>query len=95
MQRDEVRQAIAEFRAEFEKDFPDQDPLRVASQYCNVVLQSKMTALLERWFGFREPQELIVILEYIHEQTRRAAQDGKRPGRPKKPRHSNGAAVPN
>lgn len=84
LESEEIRQVIKDFRKEFEESFTGEDALKAASQYCNNVLQSKMTKLLEKFFAHREPVELIAILEFIHEQNKKTSQDEKRPGRPKK-----------
>jgi hypothetical protein len=84
--------AVTDFCREFEENFPGEDPLRAASLYCNTVLQSKMQGLLKQCFEFRSPAELIAILECIDAQAKKSA-EGRRPGRPRKLRDGDRAAV--
>lgn len=86
--QDEIRKAVELFKEEFQDNFPGENALKAASQYCNAVLSLKMHKLLEKCFGFKEPLELIAILGFIHEQAKKTAAQEPKPGRPRLPRES-------
>lgn len=88
--KSEIKLALEQFAQDLNVDFPGEDHLRVARQYCGALVTHKMDALLKKHFYQRDPLDLIALLELIsNEQTKAHGESEpgvRRPGRPRKPR---------
>jgi len=74
---EQFQASIDLFLADFIKDFPEENALLCAANYCHFMLESRKNRKLEKAFSFWSISDLKEVLRMINEQEKKTGAKGK------------------